>query len=137
METIILKRISLNRNGTYGVLLHEFQPGAFQPFAVTFELQWNDNTRNISCIPKGQYLCERYSSTKYADTFQVKNVPGRSYILFHVGNTQSDSEGCILVGEQFEKVLGKEGVASSKDGFGEFLENLKGESEFTLKIIEV
>ena len=28
----------------------------------------------------------------------MKEVPGRSYILFHIGNTNKDTSGCILTG---------------------------------------
>ena len=83
MVEMIIRRVSLTAGGTYGVLMAKSQP----PFAVTYELPWRDNQKSISCIPAGEYICRRYSSEKYKDTFEVTDVPGRSYILFHVGNT--------------------------------------------------
>lgn len=32
---------------------------------------------------------------------QIANVPGFHDILFHIGNTDDDSSGCILVGKSF------------------------------------
>lgn len=51
-----------------------------------------------SRIPEGIYRCSPYSGTKYKDVYLVNNVPGRTAILFHWGNTEKDSEGCILLG---------------------------------------
>lgn len=33
----------------------------------------------------------------------LQDVPGFEYILIHIGNTISDSSGCLLLGYQFEK----------------------------------
>ena len=52
-------------------------------------------------IPAGQYLCEphgwRGEPVKFKRVWEVVNVPGRSAILFHAGNTDKDTRGCILV----------------------------------------
>lgn len=54
--------------------------------------------RNVSSIPAGEYTCRRVNSPKFGNTFEVTGVSGRSHILFHKGNTVSDSRGCILLG---------------------------------------
>ena len=59
------------------------------------------NKRNVSCIPIGTYECAEYSSAKYKDVWEIKNVPNRSSILFHAGNSTHDTEGCVLVGTNF------------------------------------
>ena len=64
----------------------------------TVERPWIDNSPNISCIPEGIYPVEKYSSDKFPDVWEVKDVAGRTYILFHVANKPSDVEGCIGVG---------------------------------------
>ena len=68
----------------------------------TLELPYNDNKTNASSIPVGLYdLCVRSGadSTKYKYVhLQVLEVPNRSFILFHIGNTAKDSKGCILTG---------------------------------------
>jgi len=65
-------------------------------FAV--EPPWKGNERNVSCIPEGRYEVVRHDSPKFGDVYLVKDVPGRSNILFHAGNYRKDTKGCILPG---------------------------------------
>lgn len=58
----------------------------------------NDKSGGDSLIYAGEYICHPYSSEKYPNVWQVMNVPDRSLILFHWGNWESDTEGCILLG---------------------------------------
>lgn len=129
MKKLTLKRVSYIPDGTFGVLLDEDIP-----FALTCEREWLHNQPEISCIPIGTYSCKRVVSPKFGDTFEITNVPGRSAILFHSGNTEDDSLGCILVGEQFGDLRGKTAVLSSKAGFSEFLRRLAGKDGFMLTI---
>jgi len=113
---------------TYGVLLNEGIP-----FALTLEDPWLGNMPNVSCIPLGHYRAVKHH---FGDTFWIQDVPGRSEILFHKGNTQHDTHGCILVGESFSHVLGEDGITGSKEGFAEFMRILEGVDEFNLDIEE-
>jgi hypothetical protein len=128
MKSIYLHRVAYHQDGTFGVLLDESEP-----FAVTLEPEWLDNKKD-SCIPEGRYVCERFTSGKHGKTWMVKDVPGRSFILFHKGNTEEDSEGCILLGEQFFRSGDKASIANSGAGFAEFLDRLKDDSAFMLYI---
>ncbi len=128
---MILKRIALTKWGTFGVLLYS---GC--PFAITLEREWKDNQPNISCIPAGAYTCKRVMSPTFGNTFEVMDVPKRSHILFHKGNLQDDSHGCILVGEQYGDLWGNPGVLASRKGFSEFLEKLADVEVFQLIITE-
>lgn len=51
-----------------------------------------------SCIPTGNYKCEPFSGSLFHNVWIVKDVPGRSAILIHPGNTERDTLGCILLG---------------------------------------
>ena len=53
------------------------------------------------------------------------NVPGYDGILIHPGNTNKDTRGCLLVGEN--KVVGK--VINSKDTFQKLYPKLKAASD--------
>ena len=74
-----------------------------EEFCDTLELAWKDNQRSISCIPAGEYKVRlrlpRESATRDYIHLLVQDVPNRSYILVHIGNTTSDTKGCILVGQ--------------------------------------
>ena len=141
MKHIEIKRIACDgERPTLGVLLNNGRP-----FAVTLERPWLGNRRGESCIPIGEYLCLRCSnspdygrknSPKFGDTFQVYEVPNRSNILFHKGNINADTHGCIVVGEQFEYLNGDEAVLASNQGFNEFLSIMVRENEFTLVITD-
>lgn len=131
MITLTLKRVASDNYGTFGVLID-----GDTPFAVTCEDLWRDNAPSISCIPVGMYHCKRVKSPKFGDTFEVTGVPGRSHILFHKGNTEDDTHGCILVAEEFGKLHGKTAVLASGAGYGEFMARLKGVDSFPLHIME-
>ena len=79
------------KEGTNGTL---FCPQVF--LCHTIELPWKNNKRNISCIPEGVYEIEPRFSKRFKHHLIVKNVTGRSYILFHPANdAKKDLEGCI------------------------------------------
>lgn len=137
MMKFILKRISKSQYGTFGVMLRK-QGDQFVPFVATLEDPWRNNAPFISCIPKGTYVCQRVRSPKFGDTFEVMKVSAREHILFHWGNDIDDTEGCILVGEEFgADELDLPVLWASKRGFGEFLRRLEGIDEFELEILEV
>ena len=78
-----------------------------EEFCDTLELAWKDNQRSISCIPAGEYKVRlrlpRESATRDYIHLLVKDVPNRSYILVHIGNTTADTKGCILVGQSHQQ----------------------------------
>lgn len=48
-----------------------------------------------SCIPEGIYVCKKYSSPKYPDTWEITGVPNRDRILFHSANYVHQLLGCV------------------------------------------
>lgn len=127
---LTLIRVGHSERGTWGVLRY-----GQVPFALTLEEPWRDNQPNISSIPLGLYQCRRVDSPHFGNTFLVENVPGRSHILFHKGNTLEDTQGCILVGEEFGGTFEQPRLVSSQHGFSEFLALLDGQSNFGLEIL--
>jgi hypothetical protein len=55
-----------------------------------------------TAIPQGRYPLVLEDSPKFGpQTLTVANVPGFSYIRIHAGNTDENTEGCLLVGQTF------------------------------------
>ena len=71
--------------------------GDFKCF--TLELPWRHNAEDISCIPHGQYLAEKYHSPTKGDVLLLLGVENRTYIEMHAGNYTRDVLGCILLGQ--------------------------------------
>ena len=131
MRTLELRRIATGKEGTFGALKYKDIP-----FALTLERQWLDNRTSISCIPAGTYKCKHVNSPRFGNTFEVTNVQGRSHILFHKGNLDDDSHGCILVGEQYGDINDSPGIQASKAGYNEFMKTMIGEVGFRLIIVD-
>ena len=95
---LLIIRDTFTENSTIGKL---FING--EEFCDTLELAWRDNQRSVSCIPAGEYKARirlpRESATRDYIHLLIEDVPDRSYILFHRGNTAKDSRGCVLVGQ--------------------------------------
>ena len=83
----------------------------------------------------GVYRCVRVQSPRFGKTFEVTQVPGRTHILFHRGNYLEDTEGCILVAEEFSGTYEKPMIVSSHRGFMEMMKLLQDDSEFELEIL--
>ena len=67
-----------------------------EPLCYTIELPWRNNELNRSCIPEGTYVLKRRYSQKFRWHIEVKDVPGRSYILIHPANHAArELKGCI------------------------------------------
>ena len=88
-------------------------------------------------IPPGRYLCQRYHSKKY-NTYEICEVPGRTKILFHAGNTMDDTTGCVLLGQYFGKLRGNRAVLNSGKTFRSWMALMgdSGSSTFWLTIKE-
>ena len=130
MKTLTIKRVASNQHGTFGVMIDNGVP-----FAVTLERPWKDNMRFESCIPAGAYTCQRKISPQFGETFEIVSVPGRDDVLFHKGNTMQDTEGCILIGEEFGRFRGQASIMQSGRGFGEFMDKLQDKEDFTIIIL--
>ena len=86
-----LRRVESTPDGTIGIL---YVQDEFVSFAV--ERPWANNAPNVSCIPNKWYDLAWADSPKFGRRLHVRNVPDRSHILIHAGNSQRDTSGCIL-----------------------------------------
>ena len=132
-----LTRTETSDQGTFGTISGEGQ------ILHTAELPWRQNLSKISCIPPGSYICRPYSSPRFPNAYEVRNVPGRSAILIHSGNYagdtakgyRSDVEGCILLGLGRGMLNGQEVVISSRDALSRF-RALVGQNSFELVVVD-
>jgi hypothetical protein len=90
---MLIVRDTYNATETFGKL---YINGVF--ICDTLELPWRNNERSVSCIPKGKYQVVHRQSAKYKNHLHIIDVPGRSLILIHPGNSAKDTNGCILPG---------------------------------------
>jgi hypothetical protein len=87
-------------------------------------------------LPAGSYVCKRgthrLSCGKPFETFEVMGVPGHTGILFHAGNLERDSSGCILLGmeDSGDKLL------RSRLAVQAFMQALSGQDSFQLQVID-
>lgn len=132
LPIVELVRLEESDAGTFGILKINKEV-----FCVTLEPKDEENKQDISSIPAQQYICTRYSSAKYPDTFEVSGVPNRSFVLFHSGNTIVDTQGCILLAQHWGKLRGERAVLNSGNTFNRFLAVMKKFDMFHLTIREV
>jgi len=125
MPSLILQRFAYHPEGTLGVLLASV--GHF----YTVEKPWEDNTPFKSCIPEGEYPMNWERSPKFGMCWHVNDVPNRTHILIHAGNTARDVVGCVAVGRS---LLGDTiGVSESRKAMAE-LEGITTGGEWTLNV---
>ena len=137
MRRLTLTRFASTKDGVFGRLGDWY----------TIEEEHQGNRPNISCIPAGTYDCTRstYNRGGY-ETFEVLDVPKRTFIKFHIANTEEDLNGCIGLGmdlgvlsvtdEDSRRPAHKLAVLRSRTAFTEFITSLDGVDQFVLEIIE-
>jgi hypothetical protein len=123
---LTLRRNVVNDRATIGDLID----GGFA--VVTLENPWRGNGPDSS-IPAGYYRCIRVQSPKFGNTFEIANVPRRTHILFHAGNTEADTLGCVLLGLRDNR---RDMIFESRIAFNKFLAHTDGVEEFDLEILD-
>jgi len=95
-----ITRDKLQEAQTLGTLVLKDDEGNKLFTCKTLELPWLNNKKNESCIPLGNYKVSLRQSAKYNKHYHIQDVPGRSFVLIHIGNFNTQTKGCILVGEK-------------------------------------
>jgi len=144
-------RFSDNKESTLGLL---FLNGIFECFTLEDEKR----TKKIfgeTRIPEGIYDIglrkegghhSRYLS-KFGPDFhkgmlQVRNVPNFKWILIHIGNSDDDTAGCLLLGDiaynnkNTEGFIGKS-TKAYKDMYSKVIEALKNKESVTIEYIDI
>lgn len=137
---LFLKRIARKRTYTFGKLyidgkyfcdtMEDTDRGLKQTDAYASNKR--KKVKGQTAIPTGRYqVTLNMQSPRFASKAQYKfcngylprliNVPCFDGVLIHIGNTERDTEGCILVGEN--KMVGK--VINSTQTFQKLYKRLK------------
>ena len=131
MIDLVLYRRWFKDDGIFGILHLSPKIGLY-----TLEHSYHMQSK----VPQGTYLCERgIHILKHGsvETFQVTHVPDHNGILFHPGNTEHDSDGCILLGTSLslpDNIMSIDRLISSQSAFSTFMNYLEDVNRFTLII---
>lgn len=94
-DTMILNRNIFTDKSTVGELLLD---GVFNCY--TLELPSRKHAGVKNCIPAGKYEVQITYSTRFKkDMPLLLNVPNYEGIRIHTGNSEADTDACILVGK--------------------------------------
>jgi len=125
-----VQRFSSQSNSTLGMLFDITRTPKFLCYTLEDEFR-EIKVREETRIPSGTYnvtlrteggFNERYTD-KFGSNFNkgmlwVRDVPNFEYILIHIGNTDLDTAGCLLVGDTQKQNITKKGfIGSSTDAY--------------------
>lgn len=144
-----LIRFSPSSDDTLGLL---FIDGLFHSFTIEDEFR-SEKVQAETRIPEGAYeislrtygsFHNRYSkrfSTFHKGMLELKNVPGFTDILIHPGNTEEDTEGCILVGDGIMTNRDKNGsligsVDAYKSLYNQIVDALSNNEAVTIRVMD-
>lgn len=134
---LTLTRNQFREDGIFSTLSPTEVDGEYA--AVTLEHSFT--SQFLPKIANGTYTCKRGMHRLHGmavdfETFEVQGVIGHSGILFHVGNYNKDSDGCVLLGQRVSQ-YSKSGllmVTGSKVAFAAFMELQNGLDSFILTV---
>lgn len=125
---IEILRYAHGTDSTLGLLLVD---GAFTCYTCEDERR-HTKVPGQTRIPEGRYnlvlrhagaMNERYgrrfAEIGHAGMLWLLDVPGFEWVYIHVGNTEADTDGCILVGE--DAVRGKDGGGTLLRSVGAYM----------------
>jgi hypothetical protein len=104
---------------------------------VTLELPWKNNKNKISCIPVGEYDCEKVEKSEnigYPHIWITK-VKGRDGIKIHIANYYTQILGCIAVGAEHLDINkdGEKDVTASKTTFAHLMNVVPNKFKLIIK----
>lgn len=138
-KQIELERFAYSPHGTFGRLTVGDQSW------FTVELPWEANKAKVSCIPEGVYtltkrfspVVKRSSGGEFEVGWEITNVPDRTFIMLHPGNTIDDLLGCISPGKSLGFLKNKWAVTASRNAFREMMSAMDAETKWELLIHQV
>ena len=130
---LLLTRFQATDNSTIGTLAVD---GKFECYTLEDAVRWQ-KIQDKTAIDPGTYNVIIDFSTRFQREMpHVMDVPNFTGIRIHPGNTEADTDGCILVGKEYSK----DWVSESRAAFTPLYDKIysalaKGET-VTLEITE-
>lgn len=133
---LILTRTQKGEDGIFGELSCAAKGAVI---CLTLEHAYHVNGSYSPKLPAGEYLCQRgVHSLAHGhpfETFEVTGVPDHTGILYHIGNYNIDSSGCVLLGqERIQYLPSKFMINYSKKTFQKFMQIQDGVDLFSLLV---
>lgn len=116
-------RLEKGKNEILGVLMLNKQI-----LCYTLELPNLDNKNDVSCIPTGNYKAT-IGLYHGKEKWLINDVPKRTGIFIHAGNTHRDILGCILLGSNVGYIGDDRAVLGSANAVNELMTLTKGRIE--------
>lgn len=134
---ILIERTNYREDGIFGAVYDG--DGNFLFSTLEHAYAQNDGTYKPK-VPNGFYVCvrgfHRLEDMSYDfPTYEITNVPNHKEILFHWGNFNENSAGCVLLGLSIEKGP-KWMITESRKAFAEFMVMQKTIPKFNLRVID-
>lgn len=123
-----LKRKYRTNNSTIGEL---YIDGIFECYTLE-DVERDIKIKNETAIPKGTYKVIINQSNRFKRLLPLLiNVPNFEGVRIHSGNTNHDTEGCILVG----KTRSLDFIGQSRKAFDSLFKKMQKVKEITLEIL--
>jgi len=125
---ITVKRLYKTDNSVIGEMLID---GVFECFTLE-DAERPAKIKGETAIPKGTYRVIINESNRFKRQLPLLlNVPGFEGVRIHSGNSNHDTEGCILVGQTRNKNY----IGQSRKAFDKLFKKMQVVKDITLTII--
>ncbi|MGH1460983.1 MAG: DUF5675 family protein [Neptuniibacter sp.] len=143
LQRITVERFSSDNDATLSLIFVDDQ---FICFGLEDEFR-TDKVPAETRIPAGEYevslrvtggFHNRYEqkfSTFHEGMLWIRNVPNFQYILIHIGNTDADTAGCLLVGEG-ASTSGEFRISNSTDAYKKLYQKVSNAAHEGRLVIE-
>ena len=104
--------------------------GVFQCYTLE-DVVRPEKIHGQTAIPAGEYDVVITMSNRFKKLLPLlRNVPNFDGVRIHAGNTDADTEGCILVGES----AGQYSISSSRTAFDKLFAKMQKAESISIKI---
>jgi len=125
---ITIKRLHKTDKSTIGELLID---GVFECYTLE-DVERPVKIKAETAIPKGTYKVIVNMSNRFKRLMPLLlNVPNFEGVRMHAGNTNHDTEGCILVG----RTRSKDFIGQSRKAYEKLFKKMQAAKDITLTIL--